>query len=211
MTELSQPAVSVSDRFTIAVRGNGRRWSTGKPLAIWRVFAELDLASKTDVEMFLRRYGDPLGLPGAPESLVPQWNELHTMLRNAARGWEPEDQDGISRLTRDASRLQRARFFLAEDERLPGQGAKVSFYDVGLEPDRKTGAPVRRARTLSAFMLVSAAEMLNAGSRPGAWPAGAPMRRCAYPECRHWTDASHGLTRYCSNACRLAAHRRKGA
>ena len=47
---LSLPAVSVSGRyFVINVRGNGRRWSTVKALAFWRVFAEIDLGSKDEL------------------------------------------------------------------------------------------------------------------------------------------------------------------
>ena len=82
---LRLPAVSVRKRdLAITVRGHGRRWSADRPSAAFRVFAELDLSSKPDIEMFLARYGDPVGLPGAPNSRAAEWTELHAMLGTAA-------------------------------------------------------------------------------------------------------------------------------
>ena len=46
-------------------------------------------------------------------------------------------------------------------------------------------------------MIASAARMIGSQS---------PMMRCQ--ECQHWFEFSHAASRYCSAACRIAAHRK---
>jgi NADH pyrophosphatase NudC (nudix superfamily) len=192
------PAASVTDDLLLVKdRGSGRRWFATEPAGAWRSFAEADLWSKTAIEEILHRYGDPY--EGLPDTWpLPHWRQLQEMLRNAAQGWEDEEEDGVSRLSRDTSRLQRARFFLAENERLPGRDHTMTLLNVRVVISSETGGPAWLAKSLSAFWMASATAMLDAKT---------PLRRCA--QCGHWTNASHAATRYCSAACRNAAHRQK--
>ncbi|MCA1365818.1 hypothetical protein I6F15_00115 [Bradyrhizobium sp. BRP14] len=163
--------------------GKGRRWSTKKPLAFWRTFAEipvLDTYPEPEVAAgFVSRYGDLYGtMPEEPGNLF-HWRMLSALLRAAAQAWDDPDEDGISHLTKEQQRLRLARYFLRDEQPL------VVKMVNGTTP---------AAKNLHDFMILSAAFHLE---------AEIPMRRCL--ECGHWTDASHAKTRYCSNACLIRA------
>ena len=74
--------------FTIAASGHGRRWSTTRPQAFWRSFAETDLNDAEAVLAFVRRRGDPQGLLGGAVDTA-HWGNLRALLMTAARAWEP--------------------------------------------------------------------------------------------------------------------------
>ena len=97
--------------------------------------------------MFLRRYGDPfLHLTGAPNSMTAMGRASRDAACSGARLGGRRQRRNFAG-DAQASRLQRARFFLGEDAPVPGPGAKISFYDVweGLDPKRgrRCGAPAR--------------------------------------------------------------------
>ncbi|SFJ15243.1 hypothetical protein SAMN04515648_2900 [Phyllobacterium sp. CL33Tsu] len=187
-------SVSVVDTL-VSARGTGRRWSTQKPLAFWRVFAEMDLSSSFNVEMFAGRYGDPTGaLPG--QSYLPSWRKVQELLQVPATAWDPVDDRGISHVTVDTTRITLSKSF-GISHRAEGE---LTIWDVNPVIDLKTYNTFHRARSLDAFMLFSAYRQLRDRT---------PMRRCV--ECGHWFDASHARARFCSNACNIKASlRRKG-
>lgn len=165
----------------IVVKGQGRRWEAHKPAAFWRTFSEVDLDSAADVEMIFNRYGDPV--PSEPRHTA-HWKNLKALLMVGAAAWDAPGADGISRISGDQQRLKLARWFLKD------QPQPVVKMTDGLVP---TAADLRD------FMILSAAMMLA---------DAVPMMRCL--ECGHWFAFEHAATRYCSPACRLAAHRKKG-
>lgn len=171
--------------FTLSTTGKGRRWSTDRPLGFWRDFVEIDLENSEAVTAFIRRRGDPQGqLDAGAETHTGHWFSLAVYLRTAAQAWEPEDADGVSSLTTAPDRLSYANFFLRDPE-IP----VVKDIEPVLDP-HGPGLSFR-ARSLHAFMLMSAASALE---------RRVPMRRCSH--CHSWFEALRRDTRYCSSSCR---------
>jgi hypothetical protein len=172
--------------FKLGATGRGRRWSSTHPAGFWRDFAGLEIGKAESVVAFVRRRGDPEGLldVGA-ETNTASWGNLSALLCTAARAWEPENADGVSRLTADEGRLREANYFL--------RGADLPVAkDLEAVPD-PTGGPgfAFRARTLATFMLASAASGLE---------RRVDMRRCDH--CGAWLERIRRDTRFCSSSCR---------
>jgi len=139
--------------------------------------------------MIFNRYGDPtdlLNLRGASHTEL--WVNQQDLLGEAARAWEPLDEKGVSRRTDDEARLALSRRFLGD----------FVLREVQLVQDRTTGGLVPQAKTLIAYMLASAAMMIEAAT---------PMRRCEW--CGHWFGIADVRARFCSVSCRNSAHRHK--
>ncbi|MCA1444712.1 hypothetical protein I6F07_32005 [Ensifer sp. IC4062] len=181
-------SVSVTDGL-VQAKGEGRGWSTTRPLALWRDFSEMDLRSPGEVEAFVNRYGDPRAALPRP-SAIELWLEVQEPLQAAAQAWEPLDANGISHLTTDSNRLHHAWTL--------GLGPGTSFEGISMRPHRKTGKVQPHANNLGIFMIASAVHFLE---------AQIPMRRCE--TCSRWLDASHARTRYCSNACSIKASQQR--
>ena len=104
------------DIFTFATSGRPRPWTSTQPEAFWRDFAEIELNDAKAVTAFIHRRGDPLGLlDDVGQTHTGHWINLIALLRTAARAWEPEDADGVSRITADPQRLGEADYFLVKD------------------------------------------------------------------------------------------------
>jgi hypothetical protein len=175
--------------FTIAASGHGRRWSAAQPEGFWRDFVEINLNDAGAVLRFMRRRGDPDGLldVGA-ETHTGHWNNLAALLGTAARAYEPEGADGISRFTTDPQRIKLAEWFLKDAD-----SGLLKAVEPMLDP---SGRPrvVFRAKTLAAFMVLSAANAVEQRT---------PMRRCAH--CGSWFYVGRSDAQFCSGSCRAAS------
>jgi hypothetical protein len=176
--------------FTIAASGRGRVWSAAEPKGFWRDFTEIDLGDSGSALQFLRRHGDPDSLleTGA-ETHTGHWSNLAALLSVVARAYEPANADGISNFTTDPERIGEARWFLRG-------GADIGLLKM-IEPiPDPSGRPrvVLRAKTLAAFMALSAAHAIE--HRP-------PMRRCA--RCGSWFFIGRSDAQFCSASCRSAS------
>jgi hypothetical protein len=145
---------------------------------------------------FVQRYGDPAGKldAGSGETNTSDWFGLRVELGPLALAWDPEDADGISRITRDRTRVDDAAAVLRH-------AAKDFAALMTVIPD-PSGAPdlVLRANSLAAFLWLSAVSALK---------RRVAMRRCR--TCGDWFELPRRDALYCSNACRVAHHREEMA
>jgi hypothetical protein len=182
--------------FQIEAAGREKPWTATKPQAFWRSLE--DLRPSTDASHgeraadFVRRFGPVI---------EPAYNRLETNTRNwpevsylakVAKAWEPADADGLSRLSANRMRRDTARHWLARFI-LP-----IAMHKVEITLDAEL-RPVLQARTLYAFMALSAASALR---------RQAVMRRCAH--CQFWFEPPRTDALYCSSACRTAYHAAQG-
>lgn len=178
------------DIFTLTASRGGRPWTATQPDAFWRDFAEIDLNDADAVTAFIGRRGDPQGLlDDVGETNTGHWGNLTALLLTAARAWDPEDADGVSRIAADPQRLREGDYFLVKD-------ATGILKD--LEPIPAPTGPglALRARTLAAFMAGSAASALN---------RRVSMRRCRH--CQSWFEIPRRDIRFCSASCRATHHK----
>jgi len=168
--------------------GHEKHWTTTSPRAFWRSFGELAPDPSYDERAvdFVRRFG-PLGEQADRRGTITAWWPT-SYFAEVAKSWEPEDASGISRLSPD-----RRRRDVALDS-LSGYLLPMTMRDVDVVFDAKL-RPELRARTLYAFMALSAASMFR---------RQALMRRCGH--CRIWFEPTRIDALYCSNACRVAHH-----
>jgi hypothetical protein len=173
----------------------GRVWQADAASAIWRDFAALDLSDADSVVSFVRRRGDPEGLlnrPGASADSGRWRTPLHDGLGYFAACWTDADERGVSRCSRD-SRDATAWWRLLLFPAIAPQIEVIPAADGG------TGLAMR-ARTLGAFMALSAASALERRIQ---------MRRCRY--CESWFELRRKDMQFCSATCRAAlANKQKG-
>src|SRR5262245_47679747 len=191
VSELPEPPKSWV--FTLAATGKGRAWSTMHPQAFWRDFAEelLYYDNEARVLAFVRRRGDPYGEINRKGGTADtaKWMALTSYLFQLAQAWDPEDDDGVSRRSNDAARLNPALAFWR-------QFVLPDYVRADLEPDPDGGAEVvLRAKTLGSFMALSAGSALA---------RAIPMRRCQH--CTSWLEAPRKDIRFCSGSCRALFH-----
>ena len=175
--------------------GNGRPWHTATPQGFWRDFGTLNLADEDAVTAFVQRRGDPLGvmIVRVPSSSdVAQWQmPLHFGLGLLARCWtEAGERDGVSQCIgagRDVATFWRRTLqpAIVGDVEMIAADEGVRF--------------IPRARTLGAFMVLSAISALE---------RAVPMRRCQH--CGSWFEVRHARMRVCSATCRVAMSKQKG-
>jgi hypothetical protein len=192
-----EPTAPSWTSFDLAVgAGQGRMWSTKRPLAFWRTFAELDLNDEAGALGFVQRYGDPFFLleEGNLETDTAGWGKLWGEFQSVAKAWDPIDGEGVSRISDDAKRLAEANHFCIRFL-LPSIKDEVELV---VDPG---GAPalVMSPSKLRAFMVLSAASALR--RKMG-------MRRCL--NCDHWFELRRRDARYCSGSCQSLHHKQKG-
>ena len=184
------PPPEPSRWLQITSGGHEKHWTTTSPQAFWRSFGEL--APSTDPSYderavdFVRRFG-PLGEEVDRLGTITAWWPIDHFAE-VAKSWEPEDANGISRLSPDRRRRDVALV------RLSSYLLPRTMEDVDVVFDAKL-RPELRTRTLYAFMALSAASMFR---------RQALMRRCGH--CRIWFEPTRIDALYCSNACRVAHH-----
>jgi hypothetical protein len=178
--------------FSIEAPGGGRSSEATEPQAFWRNFAALDFigGDGADVLRFVQRHGDPFGtvVAGSRTFDTLNWIPVAAELKKVAQAWEPPDKDGVSKPTCEVSRLHLATNNLRR--------ALSDVTDAFTVITDKTGLElVRRADTLHAFMVASAAS---------AFRRRIAMRQCAYEGCRDWFEARRRDARFCSDSCRAS-------
>jgi len=193
---LVQPPPKPARIFRIAAAGREKSWTATRPQAFWRTYGEL-LAEADDPSggereaALVRRFG-PVGEPEleAGELVVYTGSVAQWFFQEIAKAWELEDADGFSRLSLDRRRRDLARTWLSRHVLLSVAGDIDVTFDLELRPQLQ-------ARSLYAFMALSAASMLQ---------RRASMRRCQHELCRLWYEPQRSDMRYCSNTCRVAHH-----
>jgi hypothetical protein len=176
--------------FTIAPSGQGRVWEARAAEGFWRDFVEIDFGDADAVLKFVQRRGDPWGLlEQDAETLTQVWYGIAAILGAPARAYEPAGADGISRFTTDRQRRLEAESFLKNDAEL------LRAVEPILDPAGRSPYPVLRAKTLAAFMALSAAHAVE---------QRLPMRRCAH--CASWFHIGRSDAQFCSGTCRAAKH-----
>lgn len=190
-------------QFAFRVSGDGQRWDTDRPMHFWRNFPAIDLTRTDGVLRFIARHGDPFGDRNHQPigTNAPWWHGavswhgvLRTALGDIAQAWEPLDPNGISFFSDDRDRLQVAVRALH----------KLAPPDEGGLPDIELIAQgrdlVKRATTLQAFMIASAASALR---------HGITMKRCAYAHCGDWFELRRADAIYCSGSCQAADYKQR--
>ena len=178
--------------FTFTAGRSLRGWTATQPEGFWRDFAEIELNDAEAVTAFIHRRGDPDGLlDDVGESNTSGWIDLIALLLTAAKAWEPEDADGVSRITTDPQRLHEG------DSVLVKYGLGLPWLRA-LEAVPAPSGPglALRARTLASFMLASAASALQ---------RRVSMRRCRH--CQSWFEITRSDVRFCSASCRATHHK----
>src|SRR5215467_7285191 len=100
------PPPEPSRWLQITSGGHEKHWTTTSPQAFWRSFGEL--APSTDPSYderavdFVRRFG-PLGEQADRLGTITAWWPIDHFAE-VAKSWEPEDANGISRLSPDRRR-----------------------------------------------------------------------------------------------------------
>jgi hypothetical protein len=189
-----------SVQFAFAAGGDGQAWHTEQPLAFWRSFAEIDFAYTAEATekalRFIARHGDPLGDldSGSPVGTNAHWHALTDALQNIGQTWDPADPSKTSFMSNDPERIAAAQAALYELARPDKQGL------LGVELIAQGSALVRRARTMRAFMVASAASALE---------RGIAMRICA--RCGDWFELRRADAVYCSGSCQAADYKKQRA
>ena len=220
MTLADGTLLSPQNFVEITTTGDGRAWTPEPVDATWRDLAELDLADPDACEAFARRRGDPSGglskgrpqgwtlqapRQGGPPRNVPhpavpgrvvtsQWWPLAMALQQAARGWTPPDELGVSYPIRDSMQWAEAWRFLDH----PVAQAALDKIRVTRDPDGLGLAD--KTSALDGFLIMRAALALERKF---------PMTRCSV--CGSWFDIRrpNRAPRYCSATCRTIHHQQQ--
>jgi hypothetical protein len=192
---LDEQRTVVGNRFAIlASDGQGQPYELNRPDSFWRSFSEIDLASGWQGRNFVKRYGCPLGVLGAPGTEKPEyvlslWLPVQSPLRAAAQVWLPKDADSHSRC--ETTRNELAARTLIQDT------PREVWDETRLAPPADTDDPAEpqpRALTLRAFMVLSALyDLRNANT----------MRECSF--CRSWFTVRRTGALFCSQSCNVSS------
>jgi hypothetical protein len=143
---------------------------------------------------FTRRHGDLHSVLGPNQPIsTAGWIASALGLAQVARAWTELPGNDVSELSVNPDDLD-AAFAALRTTLLPAAQRETELV---LDP---TGAPrlVMRARTLRAFMVLSAS---------AAFRHGTPMRRCLH--CRDFFEAHRRDMRFCSASCRSSHAKHK--
>src|SRR5262249_33527084 len=116
---LMQPPPKPWLMFRIAAGGREKSWTTTRPQAVWRSYGELLAGPDPNAEG--EREAAPLRRLRPGREPEPESGELVIYTGHAAQGffqeiakaWEPEDADGVSRVSLDRRRQRIAHHWLS--------------------------------------------------------------------------------------------------
>jgi hypothetical protein len=188
----------------------GEGWRTDRPHGVWRSVGELVLPGNEggfgeSVLGLVKRYGAIDNRSPGPDGRFETgpWLDLMCYLRDIAEAWDPPDRDGVSHLTLEAWRLDRAKHWLvsfllpaalADSHLVTHAGPVIVPRRFNSHADGLDLQP--QARSLRTYLVLSANSMFK---------RRAPMRTCNH--CSVWFAPARVDQRFCSPYCRGAAHR----
>lgn len=167
-----------------------RPWSATGPDGLWRAFSDIDMGDFEQLVRWLTDYGDVTASTAEPPGrrhTIADWQPLHAALKTASQAWSPQWSPAGDQ-----------RDHMAPADSLVHQEAVFALGQLPAPRLEMKADSTLVCSSLADYLYASAAIMLQVGT---------PLRRCGY--CGKWFDASHRKALYCSNACRVAAHRKQ--
>jgi hypothetical protein len=174
--------------------GKGKPFKAETAQAWWRNFAQIDVASETDVVGFVQRHGDPLDELGSTGfSDTSKWAEIQKPLKAAAEYWLPS-RNHVSqtyalfpeRRTKALNALAYSEWFKVRQEQAV-VGSDFTFRAI--------------AENLAAYMILSA--LINIKRN---------IHMTACRNCSDWFELQRQGSKFCTPSCRaIYSKSKKGA